>query len=116
MPPWALARIRMSGTTSDWSGFVLGRARSLVQFAERNPREAFMSGIEPLAVETRMLMAGRGSLAELSRMREIQAEACRRAEARETELVAAPGRELLGALGAGFSIASSVVMIATAFG
>lgn len=53
-------------------------------------------------------------MASLSRMRDLQAEACRRAEVREAELAAAPGRDVLGALGAGFSIASSAVMIVVA--
>jgi len=114
MPPWALARLRSSGTPPGWSGSVLSGARSLVLWAERSPRIAFMAGIEPLAVESRLLLAGPSSMASLSRMRDLQAEACRRAEAREAELAAAPGRDVLGALGAGFSIASSAVMIVVA--
>lgn len=67
-----------------------------------------------MAVETRILLSGPATFPALSRMRDLQAEACRRAEAREEELAGAPSRNLLGTLGTVFSIGSSAVIIVAA--
>lgn len=105
------------------------RARAVVVFSERHPEVSFLSGLEPVALEMRMVLAGgsleraaaapggaHGRLAgadldQLRRAADLGREAHRRLARYEAELLARPARRLGEGVETVFSVASSLVWI-----
>jgi hypothetical protein len=111
---------------------VLERARAIVDFADRHPRLAFESGIEPVAFEmgivirdralerladgrfTRLSGVPAGDLAVLDRASRLQSETSRRLAAYEAALEEASSPSLGRVLETALSIASGVAVLASA--
>jgi len=108
------------------------RARDVVLFSERHPEMSFLSGLEPVALEMRMVLAGGaldraaaaaagqggprgraapGDLDQLRRAADLGREAHRRLARYEAELLARPARRLGEGVETVFSVASSLVWI-----
>jgi hypothetical protein len=128
------ARMELAGETAGVAGLILGRAQAIVEFADRQPKMAFESGIEPVALEMRLALAegalGRlaahsrtrglsgpkmGDLGVLDRMSRLQSEAARRLGQYEAALEEASSPSLGRALETVVSIASGLAVLASAF-
>jgi len=114
----------------------LGRARAIVEFADQNPGLAFEAGLESIATEMRLALAGAGAVPRpfggggsglgvipspmeitvYHRASDLQREALRRVVRHHERLAAeAKGPSLGEALQTALSVASSAVWIAMAF-
>lgn len=106
------------------------RARDVVLFSERHPEMSFLSGLEPVALEMRMVLAGGaleraatagtggaqgrvgpGDLDQLRRAADLGREAHRRLARYEAELLARPTKRLGEGVETVFSVASSLIWI-----
>jgi hypothetical protein len=113
------------------------RAAALAGFCDRHPGMAMASGLEPLALEMKMILrdgalarvssaagaalrgAGAGAAAHrdldmVQRAAELGREAHRRALAHETHLLERPARSLGQGIETAVSLASSLVLMVTA--
>lgn len=120
--------------TAGVAGLVLGRAEAIMEFADRHPKMAFESGIEPIALEMRLALQegalGRlastsrtrglsgpkaGDLGVLDRTSRLQSEAARRLGQYEAALEEASSPSLGRTIETVVSIASGLAVLASAF-
>jgi hypothetical protein len=124
---------RMASVVED----LAGRAEAVAGFCDRHPEMAMASGLEPIALEMKMILrdgalgrvraaaepalrgaapasAGLRDLDMVHRATELGREALRRAAAHERDLLERPGRALGHGIETAVSVAGSLVMIAAA--
>lgn len=125
---------RVHGQASTLAGVILDRAQAIIDFAERHPKMAFEAGIEPVALEMRMVLtegalarlafaprahglAGpqQGDMAVLDRASRLQSEAARRLGQYEAALEESSSPSLGRAVEMAISIATGVAWLASAF-
>jgi len=128
-PSFIVQRIAPRRATSPQhmlAGLVLGRAEAILGFVDRHPRIAFESGIEPVALEMRILVregtlsrmsrglgnSGQADFEILDRASRLQSEAARRLAAYEAEMEGAPGREIGRVVEVALSAISTLASVA----